>query len=260
MATEEIDIQGQTNIPEEASQQEEASEEEVVEFGHKAQPIRNSDDLVGLYIEVDKEKYKVTAKLSEAVRKLDGDILVMLYTYRREKDKNYIEYQRVTEESQEVTFTTLVPRGIYDIRVCRCEFKKSPELTEPSIFKYECLYCQSGFIVGNPVKITTKVDDEHSQLYVELPFAAKEGDYIGIFNVNTNSMRCGNMVGKKPYDFGEGSIGKYFTFDPKTVGKDEMYEVRFFEKDSCIRNKIDHSFIPYAISQPFFLLTKTSSE
>lgn len=181
------------------------------------------------------------------------NVQIGLYAHKREMNKNYIAYFKPKDDKKEYYFEGTYPRGYYDIRVCSFTLGFSG-------FNYTNEYQISKHFVGTSldrefeIKVSRSV--EALELIIQLSSPAEEGDFIGMFEEDTFSMKDSYMVGITNISFGEGNLERYFEINVSTLTnyvQGKKYQIRYFKSGCDLRNKADVSRIPFAFSHPFEL-------
>lgn len=198
------------------------------------------------------KKYKITIEWTEPV-KLNANVMFAIYAHRREMDKNYIDYVYPKENCKEYTFSTDFWKGLYDIRVVEyeghliCNYKRIYEI--PHLFICEAednsfhLDCKPQY---NPMNTSVP------EVLVSFSNPAEEGDYIGMFEVGTLSVKDDKMIGIVHQEPKAGTLERYFKVNctkDQVIGKE--FNIKYFKKDCQITNSMDTSVIPFYISEPF---------
>ena len=181
------------------------------------------------------------------------NVQIGLYAHKREMNKNYITYFKPKDDIKEYYFEGVYPKGYYDIRVCSFTLSFSG-------FNYTNEYQISKYFVGyqsdKEFEIKVSRSPEALELLVQLSSPAEEGDFIGMFEEDSHSMKDSYMVGITNSQFGEGNLERYFEINLSTLSnyvQGKKYQVRYFKNGCDLRNKADVSRIPFAFSEPFEL-------
>ncbi|KAL7712960.1 Fibronectin type-III domain-containing protein [Entamoeba marina] len=193
-------------------------------------------------------KFKVKVKWTGACKLPHANFMIGLYCHKRQMDKNFCAFVKLENEKSDYEFPIVVPKGYYDIRICTW--------SGLIIYDYKSIYQVEKYFVNDTEEefsVTVEWKKDEKELFVKLKKPAEDGDYIGLFEHDTLSMKDGYMKGLKTTLFGVDVLERFFDVDVNqlgdTVGK--KYEVRYFRKDCVVTNLADHSTIPYAFSNIF---------
>ena len=201
---------------------------------------------------IKENKYQISFIWLNPQKLPENRIMIGLYPFKRQYHDKYITFVYPKENQKEYFFDFECVKGIYEIRICSYSFGLK-------IFDYELKYRSDPFFVGTEndknfkIEVVPKI--EQSQILIKINQPAEKGDFIGMFEENTFSMKDNYMIGIKKIEFGESVLERYFDVDLHQIDKEKKYQIRYFKFDSDLTFKLssDIARIPFCISQSFEL-------